>query len=153
MEIGTLLTPFLAAAASFVGAWLAARFALHRFYQEKAWERKAAAYTVIFEALHQMETRFDIEYNAIITYQDVPEDEAAKHAADYQAAKTSLYRTMAGQTWVLSEHSQELLKKLDLELSKSRDSLHDIYDHGLGTIQETTATLKKLAQEDLKIHR
>jgi hypothetical protein len=29
--------------ASFLGAWIAARFALSRFYQEKIWERKAAA--------------------------------------------------------------------------------------------------------------
>jgi hypothetical protein len=30
---------------SFFGAWLAARFALYRFYREKVWERKIAAYT------------------------------------------------------------------------------------------------------------
>jgi len=40
--------------ASFFGAWLAARFALYRFYREKVWERKIAAYTAIFEALHDM---------------------------------------------------------------------------------------------------
>jgi len=34
---------------------LAARFALYRFYREKVWERKIAAYTAIFEALMQLE--------------------------------------------------------------------------------------------------
>jgi len=39
-------------------AWLAARFALSRFYREKVWERKTAAYTAIFDALHDMDQWF-----------------------------------------------------------------------------------------------
>jgi hypothetical protein len=48
-----VLTPLLAATAAFIGSWLAARFALSRFYRERIWERRAAAYTSIFESVHE----------------------------------------------------------------------------------------------------
>lgn len=47
----TLLTACITAP---LAAGLTARFALHRFYAEKQWERKVAAYTAIFDALHDI---------------------------------------------------------------------------------------------------
>jgi hypothetical protein len=58
--------PLLTLIASFAGTWFAAHFALRRFYREKVWERKTAAYTAIFEALYDMSLWFETQFNAEI---------------------------------------------------------------------------------------
>jgi hypothetical protein len=39
---------------------------LRRFYREKWWERKIAAYTAIMESLHHMKRDLDVSYDAAI---------------------------------------------------------------------------------------
>lgn len=60
---------------AFVAAWLTASFALRRFSKETVWKRKAAAYTVIFEALHDMNLLFEKELRAAIDETNPSRDE------------------------------------------------------------------------------
>jgi hypothetical protein len=59
MQTKDWLVPALTIAASFLGAWLAAHFALASFYRERIWERKAATYSAIFEALSVINRWYD----------------------------------------------------------------------------------------------
>jgi len=73
--------------ASFFGAWLAARFALYRFYREKVWERKIAAYTAIFEALHDKGRWYEAHIEEAMSGSDLPKETRDALAADYRKAK------------------------------------------------------------------
>jgi hypothetical protein len=122
------------------------------FYREKVWERKAAAYTTIFEALHQMYERYDIEYHAEISGQSLDAEREAVRIK-YRAIKDGMYQTVAGQTWVISDKSSALLKELDNTLGRPRESDIDIYGNGLVAVQHTTEKLKVLAKADLGFSR
>jgi hypothetical protein len=67
----------IAALASFVGAWIAARLAFARFSREKVWERKAVAYTAIFDALHHIGRWYGKHYEAALTREEI-DDEKTK---------------------------------------------------------------------------
>jgi hypothetical protein len=150
IDITPYLPALLAAIASFVGAWLAAQFALRRFYREKMWERKAAAYTTIFEALHQMYGRFDVEYHAELVGRPLTPKEKKELGTKYREIKDNMYKTVAGQTWVISRQSSALLLKLDNELGRPRESELDLYSNGLVAVHDTTEQLKQLAKADLE---
>jgi hypothetical protein len=83
MDISTLTVPLLSTVGSFFGAWLAARFALRRFYREKMWERKTVAYTAIFEAIHDMGTWFDQHFAAMIRNRELTQEKQDELTATY----------------------------------------------------------------------
>lgn len=64
----------IGAITSFLGAWLAANLALKRFYKEKMWERKAAAYTTIFEALHHIRNWYAKNLDAYFEQRDISDE-------------------------------------------------------------------------------
>jgi hypothetical protein len=85
----TLLTSVIG---SFAGAWLAAHFALKRFYKEKVWERKTAAYSAIFEALHDMSTWYKQHFNAMVNHREIPEEQRRELTVAYQLATNTFQR-------------------------------------------------------------
>ena len=99
-----LLVPLLSAVASFVGAWLAANFALRRFYKERIWERKAAAYSAIFEALHIIEQWYDKHYDAYFEQRELPDEVTKKLRTNADAAEEDLERRLAAETWLIPTH-------------------------------------------------
>jgi hypothetical protein len=107
---------------SFAGAWLAAQFALKRFYKEKVWERKTAAYTAIFEAVHDMSTWFDQHFNAMIQSRDIPEERQSELATAYQAAKKTFERRLTAETWLIPD---EIRKRLD-DMQYALDQLNNL---------------------------
>ena len=56
-----------------------------------------------------MEERFDIEYHAEIGARTLEPDDQKKTTEAYRLAKATLYRTLAGQTWVLAENHRSFL--------------------------------------------
>src|ERR1700712_4893218 len=89
------------AVASFIGAWFAARFALSRFYREKVWERKAAAYTAIFEALHFIEQWFSEHQDAYFEQREISEEETKRLSKASNDAEAELARRLASETWLI----------------------------------------------------
>jgi hypothetical protein len=73
---------------------LAARFALYRFYREKVWERKIAADTAIFEALHDMGRWYEAHIEEAMNGSDLPKETTDALAADYRKAKANLQRRL-----------------------------------------------------------
>jgi hypothetical protein len=59
-------------------AIITVRLALKRFYREKWWERKSAAYISLIEALHHVRDYADTHYTFALLRQDLPEDGAEK---------------------------------------------------------------------------
>jgi hypothetical protein len=146
-----LLIACLSAAASFIGAWLAANFALRRFYKERMWERKAAAYSAIFEALHVIERWYDKHHDAYFEQRDLPEETTNKLRADANAAEDQLERRLASETWLLPDSCRKCLADMTSELKKRDQDWFTYIDTGVGTIRKATSELRQLVRSDLGI--
>ena len=88
--------PALTILGSSFGAWLAAKFALRNYYRQQIWDRKAAAYTLIFEAIHAIERWHDKHMQAAIKERDIEPNEAAKLQREANEAEENLERCLAG---------------------------------------------------------
>lgn len=144
-----LIMALVTAGASFLGAWLAARFALKRFYQEKVWERKTAAYTAIFEALHEMQNRYDAFWEAAMHSAELPEDEQAKLDAASENAYADLRRRLDSEIWLIPQACRERIQQFLYSIRRPAMSDDDLY----GGLSEKTGSLiselRDLAQADL----
>jgi hypothetical protein len=150
MQTKDWLVPALTIAGSFLGAWLAAHFALASFYRERIWERKAAAYSAIFEALAVINRWYDKNYDALITYRELPTETKMKLRTDANAAEDELERCLARETWILPATSRHLLNKLTTDLKETNNQEPFIYlDASLGMIDKAVNELRQIVQADL----
>ena len=85
---------------AFVAAWLTASFALRRFSKETIWKRKAAAYTVIFEALHDMSLLFEKELRAAIDETNLSRDEDGLRLVTHNEAQALLVKKVQSESWL-----------------------------------------------------
>jgi hypothetical protein len=148
--LSSLLTALIAAP---VAAWLAARFALRRFYSEKVWERKTVAYTVIFDALHDMRRWFNEHWHAEEMHREVPEDVRAKLLADYREAEARLARQLDRERWLLPSACSERLAQMQKELDQASDSWRDRLGSCSNAINSALNDMRTLARDDLQIDR
>ena len=148
----TDLLPYLASAgAAFGGAWLAAYFGLRRFYREKVWERKAAAYTAIFEALHGMEQWYSKHLDAYFDQREVAPEDNEKLTASFKIAETNLRLRLAGETWLIPEGSRDLLDNLTTRIHARGEDWFDHIDSGYSLIRDTTDQLRQRVHADMKM--
>jgi hypothetical protein len=106
----------IAAVASFVGTWLAARLAFDRFSRENIWERKAAAYTAIFEALHFIGRWYEKHYDAAIIRKDIEEEKKTKIREESNKAEDELERRLGSETWLIPPECRARLEKMTQDL-------------------------------------
>ncbi len=146
-----LLQAFIVAV---LAAWLTSFFALNRSRREKVWDRKAAAYTAIFEALFNMGSWFDRHMDALERDHEIPSEMQTTMSQEYQVAKTSLQRRLVGESWLLPEQSRFLLDNLvsDLTMSDLTDWFQ-VLDHGQLLIAECSGELRTLVRRDLSLER
>jgi hypothetical protein len=148
------VSPFLqslltAAITAPLAAWLTARFALHRFYRERVWERKAAAYTAIFEALHDMRQWFDEHMTAGMRGYDIPEAEQSRLGESYREAKARLELRLDAERWLLPQACFDRLKDMTRDLEKHRESWFENLDEGLYATRTAMEDMRPIAQRDL----
>jgi hypothetical protein len=140
-----------------VGAWLAARFALSRFYREKVWERKTAAYTAIFDALHDMEQWFKENNSALSNERELTADTEKRLSDASTAARTTLRRRLASETWlipdVIRERIEEALVDLDLAASRNTNDWVEYLIQGHTVIDFLELDLRNSVRRDLRVKR
>ncbi len=144
------LIPVLTVIGSFLGAWLAAHFALRRFYRERIWDRKAAAYTAIFEALHEMARWYDEHYEAEMEKYEMDQDESNELRDSYANASRTLAKRIAAETWILPDKCTELIAAMQptLKFKFGGDwRLH--LEAGSARIQHTVDMLRIIARREL----
>lgn len=140
---------------AFGGAWLAAfltmRLTLKRFYRERTWERKAAAYTVVFEGLHDMLEFHSEHFKAAIERRDLTEERSAELLSRYRKAKDDVKRRIAGETWLLDETVGKVVDDLWSDLQKHYSSWEENLDEGYGSIANAQREIRRIAQADLEL--
>jgi hypothetical protein len=140
-------------AASFIGAWLAARFALYRFHHEKVWEKKTAAYTIIFEAIHDIDRWFDIHIAEASGGYDLPEAKEEKLREDYTTAKANLSRRLDSEIWLIPIQCRVRTERLMQELARRDEHWNDMLGNGREAITRARDDLTKLVRIDLGLER
>lgn len=152
MDLKDWLVPLLTIAGSFFGAWFAAQFALRRFYKERIWDRKAAAYTIIFEALSDMLQWFSEHHDAYITRREIPDEEKNQLTVASKVARDQLRRRLAGETWLIPETCRKRLETMTNELEGHHDDYFSYLDESYGVIKRATDDLRKMVRADMKIN-
>jgi hypothetical protein len=149
-----IFTALLSAAAAFIGSWLAAYFALNRFYHERIWERRAAAYTAVFEAIYDQTKWHSTHIDATMEGRKIPNDEAAKLSADAIAALRAMARRVDAETWLVSDKFRERVQDLVHSLSKERDDTNDWREFLEGrrnALQSAGRDLRDIARRELRV--
>jgi|ERR1035437_556792 hypothetical protein len=152
MKLPDLWPYILTAIASFLGAWIAARFAVSRFYQEKIWERKAAAYTAIFEALHFIEEWYSKHFDAYVTQRELTEEETEKLRTAANDAEAELERRLASETWLIPNNCRIRLNKLTEDLKVHDEDWFQYLDAGQHTLAVATDELRDMVHADLHLY-
>ena len=146
----------IAAAASFVGTWFAARLAFARFSREKIWERKAAAYTAIFEALHYIGRWYEKHYEASLTQKDIEEEKTKQLKIRANEAEDELERRLGAETWLIPTKCRARLEKMTVDLKNSgyrNTQWEPFLDEGCAIIDSATKDVRAMVVDDLGLNR
>lgn len=138
------------------GAWIATRLAFSRFSQEKIWERKAAAYTAIFEALHYIGRWYEKHYEALIEAKDIDDEKKKELSAAANKNEDELERRLATETWFIPTNCRNRLDKMIRELKDSKyrhPTWQEFVEDGCHIIATATDDLRDLVQHDLGVRR
>lgn len=149
-------TAMIAAFASFVGAWIAARLAFARFSREKVWERKAAAYTAIFDALHHIGRWYGKHYEASLMGEEIDDERTKKLKDSANSAEEELERRLGSETWLLPTQCRLRLEKLGVDLKNSKykhSNWQAFLDDGCFIIKTATDDVRTMVVEDLGLKR
>lgn len=145
--IPTVTSGLFSLASALLAALLAARWTKSRFYIERTWDRKATAYSTVFEGLHAMATWTGEVLDAEMEGRTLANEDELRDA--YYSAKKNIRREIASATWLLPEAVDEVINELWSELRKRRDSWFEDLDESWGAIATAQTKLRAIAIADL----
>ncbi|MCC8963738.1 hypothetical protein H8A95_15820 [Bradyrhizobium sp. Pear76] len=146
-----LLPAISSAAAAFVGSWLAARFALDRFRDEKTWERRAAAYTTIFEAFHDLDRWLNDEIGSLKFADDNVKWVRESKESSARESNAAIARRIASESWILSDAFRKRFEAYKNAFVVSDDNnlsfLQAMRDHNRKAVED----LREIVRKDLNV--
>ena len=151
VAIQLLVSALISLGGAWLAATLAARFTLKRFYKERMWERKAAAYTTILEALHDMREWYGQHVDAEYGGSSLSDERSAELAESSRNAERTMRRRLAGETWLLSSSLNESIRKMDRQLRDRSETWQEHLDDGYGAVDAAITEVRELARTDLEI--
>ena len=146
-----IITALLSAAAAFIGSWFAAKFALDRFRNEKLWERRAAAYTAVFDALHDQAKWLAAHADAMENSATIPREEKEKLANEALAAAATIRRRIDSETWLVSDAFIERVAKLASDLRVEAEDWPAYVEQGERAVETAIDDLRKIARRELRV--
>jgi hypothetical protein len=151
MEIREISVLVATPVASFIGAWLAARLALSRFYKEKVWERKVAVYSEMFNALHDI-NKYHEEQLLGHSDNSLPKEEIDQLAARLRTGYELIKRRLDADTWLLPGKVRRPLARLDRELNiDSYRSQEALLSRRTQVSRQTIEDLRRIVRKDLRL--
>ena len=148
--IGTLLTGVVVAV---ISARLTVRYALKRFYSEKWWERKVAAYSSIIEALHHVRNYADTNIQFSQRGKNLPEEGDKQLTEKLQNAMGELRKQWDMGNFIISDKAVEALNTLMQELENStRNVTWDTHLMlKLEAVDNCLSSMRRIARTDLNL--
>jgi hypothetical protein len=135
---------------------LTVRLALRRFYSEKWWERKSAAYAAIIESMHHLREHADT--NLVFETKDrkLPPEGEERLDRNLRQAMADLRKHRDIGSFVISEEAMSVLSSLFAELEKSAEigelkGFIEYLDYRVGAVDQALAKMRDVAKRDLSI--
>jgi hypothetical protein len=135
-----------------VGALLAVRLALRRYYQEKWWDAKMRAYTEIIEALHHITRDVDISLDAAYSYRDTDTPFHKEWDSKHRAAWDNIRKFADVGEFLFSAHSMTVLGELLKAGDAGPNADHIAELEGIRTaVEKCLPAIKASARADLNL--
>jgi hypothetical protein len=140
--------------AALVTSPLAVWFSLRRFYSEKWWERKMAAYTAILESLHHMSDIYNEDFENERRQTIMPDPLREREQIQrFRAHREELNKYIDIGTFLLSEAAVSELSQLSDKLSKNHETYLDDVVYTRDAIDNCLIRFREIARRDLSRSR
>jgi len=135
-----------------ITSWIAVQLSLRKFHLEKWWERKANAYSVLIQALHDSKTFSNDHFEALCAGREVPDerDKALRDRA--RKASDEIQRAIDIGAFLFSDEALEVLNRYTKDqedVSKAQD-WYGYLDADLAATSRCLKDIIKIARKDLK---
>jgi hypothetical protein len=150
-----LLQSLLSLAGGALGAFLAAQLALRHYFTQRVWDRRADAYTAIFEALEAMADVCRADVAELVRGADATDDVQQERLNSYRAAFGELKAVLGRETWIISDRVRERLEEYRRR-GRNNEPHQGWADYALGELEAIEALiddLRDLAREDMHVPR
>lgn len=136
-----------------VTARLTVHLALKRFYAEKWWERKSAAYLAIIEALHHVRNHADTNLNFSLRGKDLPAEGDKQLTVKLQEAMADLRKHWDMGSFVISEEAVAAMNTLMSELESSTNTTlwQEHLELKLQSVDKCLSSMRNIARQDLRL--
>jgi hypothetical protein len=145
---------FVAQAAIAVsGAFLAAYLATRRYRQEKWWDKQAAAYGELIDALHRMKWPPSEHLDAQIAGREVPAEESARQWDEFKTARRNVWRIADGSAFLVSSEVYAAVQQLerDLSVATNAETYVEHLDEQHSAVQKCLLRVKEIGRRELRI--
>ena len=151
IDWSTIANNLIPAVIALLAIWLTSRFALSRSKATALWERKALAYSEIFEALGVMDLSYAEDFTAF-ERGDGENPAALITFEDFKEARKRLHKAISRETWILPQEVRTEMLKMEKKIAKHNPNY---VDHLLGcsdAVSATIKTLRDIAKDDIGAH-
>jgi hypothetical protein len=132
-----------------VAVWLTSRLASRRAHDERTWNRKADAYSAIFEALDDFQRWYDTYLEREFDGRELSEQQSADLTESSKQARLKLARVLASQSWLLPVEIEERIRALNEALDERHESWFESVDAGAFEVRQAKKDVLLIAQREL----
>jgi protoheme ferro-lyase len=143
----------LAVLVAVISALITVNLALKRFYSEKWWEQKLAAYTRIIEALFQMKLYSDEQLHAYHEQRDISPEREAELTELWRNGRREIARTATIGAFIISPAASASVEKLleDLTASGSDGGGVQVLYEEAAALDQCLNQMRELARRHLNV--
>lgn len=132
-------------------SWLAVRFALRKFHQEKWWDKKHETYIRLLSALHHLRRYYDVKFNELAGGQETPEERAKELSASYDRSHREFLELCDLASFHLGKNSVAVLAEYRRETSERQPDYFSHVDNECLQLNRCLVSLKLHAKLDLRV--
>jgi len=154
-----VISTAIALATSIITALITVQLSLHKFYAERWWDRKADAYTNIFETLYKLKDYADNKYDENLAQMETASDqyslgsaEGKRLAEQWKTANTDVSKAIEIGSFTISEEAINCLRSFRKRprLHEPSCFIYELAEEESKFVTECIAELKVIASKDLK---
>ncbi len=136
-----------------VSSIIAVKLALRRFYSEKWWEKKCAAYSSIMEAIHNVREHADTNHAFSLRGKELPAVGDEQLTKKLQEAMAELRKQRDIGSFVISKEAVLLLNELfaSLDASTRTESWQEHLQLKLAAVDKCLPEFRRIAKNDLNL--
>jgi hypothetical protein len=151
----TVVSLIQAVVIAVLSALVTVKFALRRFYSEKWWEQKLAAYNRIIEALFQMKLYADEQLRAYQEQREISTEWEAELSAHWRNGRREIARAATIGAFVISPAASACIDKLLANLDSSGGEggwVQTLYEDA-SSLDHALTEMRGLARKHLEVPR